>query len=221
LLICLINTFTAPGFPKKLDDILRTCRATEKPKLTATPSTPIQKPARRQLFTPNTGYEDDTAAKKIVEQAIDLDSLDQLENVYLPGTNVHKRVQEVKKQLGIAVESPKAKPVFKLPTPQATPTPTMPKSVDRNRKVQAAPRINGNGKHSFIKSLDSQISRELCDNEAYFFRENFNRNKEELAKRLYNIFNAKVFDNKLDVPVTWSKLLRNTAGRCKNKQRCV
>lgn len=153
----------------------------------------------------------------IVQQALDLDSLDQLENVYLPGTNVHKRVQEVKKQLGIAIESPKAKPIFKLPTPKATPTT---KSVKRNKKVET-PRLLGNQKYSFIKSLDSNISRELSDNEAYFYRENFNRNKEELAKRLYNIYNAEVFDNKLDVPITWSKLLRNTAGRCSNKQRCV
>ncbi|KAM8720349.1 hypothetical protein ACLKA7_006400 [Drosophila subpalustris] len=207
----------SPGFPKKLDDILRTCRATVKPKLCATPSTPISTiPTRRQLFTPNTGYEDDQEAKQIVDQALDLDSLDQLENVYLPGTNVHKRVQEVKKQLGIAIESPKAKPIFRLPTPQTAPPA---KPVERNRRLATTPRHNANRKCSFIKSLDSNIGRELCDNEAYFLRENFTKNKEELAKRLYSIYNAEVFDNKLDVPITWSKLLRNTAGRCKNKKK--
>ncbi|XP_034490288.1 acidic repeat-containing protein [Drosophila innubila] len=206
----------SPGFPKKLDDILRTCRATVKPKLCATPVTPITtNPTRRQLFTPITGYEDDKEAKMIVEQALDLDSLDQLENVYMPGTNVHKRVQEVRKQLGIATESPKPKPNFKMPTPKATP---IAKSMERNKKVET-PKLDRNRKCSFIKSLDSNIGREYCDNEAYFFRENFNRNKEDLAKRLYSIYNAEVFDNKLDVPITWSKLLRNTAGRCKNKRR--
>lgn len=216
--------FTAPKFPKRLDDILRTCRASDKPKLPATPtsqspSTPaLANPTRRQLFTPNTGYEDISSAKRIVDQALDLDSLDQLENVYLPGSTVHKRVQEVKKQLGIAVESPKAKPIFKLPTSQ-TATPS--RSAARARKVQngpSAPRNNA-GKCSFIKSLEPQITRDRCDNEAFFYRENFNRNKEQLAERLYDMFNEQIFNNELKVPITWSKLLRNTAGRCKNKKK--
>ncbi|EDW65153.1 germ cell nuclear acidic protein [Drosophila virilis] len=217
----------SPKFPKRLDDILRTCRASDKPKLLATPtsqspSTPaLANPTRRQLFTPNTGYEDISSAKRIVDQALDLDCLDQLENVYLPGSTVHKRVQEVKKQLGIAVESPKAKPIFKLPTPQ---TATSAKSAARARKVQngaSAPRNNNTSKCSFIKSLEPQITQDRCDNEAFFYRENFNRNKEQLAGRLYDMFNEQIFNNELKVPITWSKLLRNTAGRCKNKKKLL
>ncbi|XP_064556741.1 germ cell nuclear acidic protein [Drosophila montana] len=216
----------SPKFPKRLDDILRTCRASDKPKLPATPkptspSTPaLSNPTRRQLFTPNTGYEDISSAKRIVDQALDLDSLDQLENVYLPGSTVHKRVQEVKKQLGIAVESPKAKPIFKLPTPQTAPPA---KSGERAKKVLnglSTPK-NIASKCSFIKSLEPQISRDRCDNEAFFYRENFSRNKEQLAARLYDMFNEQIFNNELKVPITWSKLLRNTAGRCKNKKKLL
>ncbi|XP_062138352.1 germ cell nuclear acidic protein isoform X2 [Drosophila sulfurigaster albostrigata] len=221
----------SPKFPKKLDDILRTCRATVKPKMCATPSAPSTPstpatplnvdlpPTRRQLFTPNFGYEDENAAKAIVERALDMNNLDELEIFYQPGSTVHKRVQEVKRQLGIAVKSPKAKPIFKLPTtttPQVTPSRT---PSSRQPKQKQTPQVRGSGKCSFIKSLEKDVSREYADNEAYFYRENFKRNKEELTTRLYDMFNEKVFNNKLQVPIVWSKTLRNTAGRCRNKRK--
>ncbi|KAH8284298.1 hypothetical protein KR044_010051 [Drosophila immigrans] len=207
----------SPEFPKKLDDILRTCRATVKPKMCATPLTPATpsnehpKPARRQLFTPNIGYEDEQEAKAIVERALDMDNLDELEIYYQPGSTVHKRVQEVKRQMGIV--TPKGKPIFKLPTPSRKPTARQPKP-----KTPQVREING-GKCSFIKSLEKDVSRERADNEAFFYRENFKRNKEELAKRLYDIFNEHVFKNRLEAPIVWSKTLRNTAGRCRNKRK--
>lgn len=215
--------YTAPKHQRRLDDILRTCRASDKPKLPATPTmtttmtTPSSNPTRRQLFTPNIGYEDTSEAKRIVDQAIDTNSLDQLEIVYLPGTNVHKRVQEVKRQLGIGVVTPKAKPVFTVPTPKTAPPA---KTVERAKKVPATnTKIVSGGKCSFLKSLEPQISREHCDNEAFFYRENFAKNKEQLATLLYNMFNAQVFNNELSVPLIWSARLRNTAGRCKNKNK--
>ncbi|KAH8387218.1 hypothetical protein KR093_005635, partial [Drosophila rubida] len=209
---------TAPAFPKKLDDILRTCRATVKPKMAVTPSIGNMPPTRRQLFTPNFGYEDDESAKEIVARALDMNNLNELE-IYQPGSAVHRRLQDVKRQLGI--ESPKGKPVFQLPTtPQATPSRTLalpkPKPKPKTPQPQVVP---PSGKHSFLKSLESEVSREQADNEAYFYRENFKRNKEQLAKRLYDIYNEHVFKNKLDVPVVWSKTLRNTAGRCRNRRR--
>ncbi|KAH8241139.1 hypothetical protein KR032_008030 [Drosophila birchii] len=174
---------------------------------------------RRQLFTPNAGYEDDNEAREIVAKALDLDMLDDLENDYLPGTPVHKRLQEVKRNLGIGkataaaaeTKTPKGSSIFKkLPTPKATP-----KTTARKKKTAPEPV----GKYSFLKSLEGQVSREKADNEAYFYRENFAKNKELLAQHLYKLFNAQVFNNELDVPLTWSKLLRNTAGRCINKRK--
>lgn len=177
------------------------------------------------MFTPNTGFEDDKEAREIVDRAVDLDMLDELEKEHLPGTPVHKRLQEVKKKLGIAQETPKATPIFKLHTPQtAPPKPTAPpKSTARKPKQlpKQAPPVAESRKCSFLKSLEGQVSRERADNEAYFYRENFARNKDQLALHLYKMFNAQVFNNELDVPITWSKLLRNTAGRCMNKRKWV
>ncbi|XP_020806197.1 uncharacterized protein LOC110182493 isoform X1 [Drosophila serrata] len=206
----------SPKLHRRLDDILRSCRATTKAKLPATPPPP-QATTRRQLFTPNAGYEDDNEAREIVDKALDLDMLDELENDYLPGTPVYKRLQEVKRNLGIEPETPKGTPIFtKLTTPQTAPPP---KSTARKKKTVQPVQVEPRGKCSFLKSLESQVSREDADNEAYFYRENFAKNKELLAQHLYKMFNTQVFNNDLDVELTWSKLLRNTAGRCMNKRK--
>ncbi|KAH8397794.1 hypothetical protein KR222_001786 [Zaprionus bogoriensis] len=212
----------SPPFPKRLEDILRTCRAKDKPKLIATPKTPdtfvtpkaTEKPTRRQLFVPNTGYEDENAAKRIVDEALEMGTLDDLEVVYTPGSTVHKRLQEVKRQLGIAVISPKSKPIFPLQTPR----------TPKERTKKAAPERPTAGQErggvcSFLKSLDAAVERKYCNSEAYEFRQNFAKTKEALTKRLYDMYNQEVFNNKLDVPIVWSKRLRNTAGRCMNKRR--
>lgn len=173
-----------------------------------TPAT-SSNPTRRQLFTPITGYEDSSEAIKIVDQALDLNSLEQLESIYLPGTNVHKRIQEVKKQLGMGVSTPKAKPVFKKRRPQRTPPPA--RAVVKNSKNMKVTEPCG-----FLKSLEPQISRELCDSEAYFYRENFVKTRDSLTNVLYNMYNHEVFNDELDVEISWSTRLRNTAGMCRN-----
>ncbi|XP_072519954.1 germ cell nuclear acidic protein [Salminus brasiliensis] len=45
---------------------------------------------------------------------------------------------------------------------------------------------------------------------------NFKQNKEELTKKLYQLYNTSVFDSKLptDMSVTWNTKLRKTAGYC-------
>ncbi|XP_017055050.1 uncharacterized protein LOC108097331 isoform X2 [Drosophila ficusphila] len=219
----------SPKFHRRLDDILRSCRASAKAKLPATPAP--QATTRRKLFTPNTGFEDETEARAIVNRALELDMLDELEGDYLPGTPVHKRLQEVKKKLGIPQQvptTPHESPILKLLTPQTAPPkslaplkiPGPPKSTARKPKKQKELPTNMAGrKCSFLKSLEGQVSRDLADNEAFFYRENFAKNKEQLAQHLYKMFNTQVFNNELDVPITWSKLLRNTAGRCMNKRK--
>lgn len=68
----------------------------------------------------------------------------------------------------------------------------------------------------FLKSLEPQISRELCDSEAYFYRENFVKTRDSLTNVLYNMYNHEVFNDELDVEISWSTRLRNTAGMCRN-----
>ncbi|XP_017065913.1 uncharacterized protein LOC108104387 isoform X2 [Drosophila eugracilis] len=219
----------SPKLHRRLDDILRSCRANIKKKLPSTPAP--QATTRRQLFTPNAGFEDENEAIAIVDKALDLDMLDELESDYMPGTPVHKRLQEVKKKLGIVQEvqvTPMQSPILKLLTPQTAPskaparpkTTATPRSIIRKPKkqIELAPIING-GRCGFLKSLEAQVSRDCADKEAIFYRENFAKKKEQLAHHLFQLYNTKVFNSELDVPITWSKLLRNTAGRCSNKRQ--
>lgn len=53
----------------------------------------------------------------------------------------------------------------------------------------------------------------LCHPDAKKYRENFKQNKEELTTILYDMYNNKVFDDKLDVTIIWNKKLTTTAGR--------
>lgn len=54
----------------------------------------------------------------------------------------------------------------------------------------------------------------MCHPDAIKFRKSFNPNKGELTEILYKLYNEKVFENKLSIPITWNKKLTSTAGRC-------
>lgn len=56
---------------------------------------------------------------------------------------------------------------------------------------------------SFLKSLDVTLNKSLCHPEALMYRENFKLKKQDLTEKLYKLYNDKVFDNRLDVPVNW------------------
>lgn len=94
-------------------------------------------------------------------------------------------------------------------------------------------------KYGFLKSLDGRyfnfffcrkiyfyiftflvcVAKSLCDPKALCYRENYRTKKEELANLLYELYNEKLFEKKLDVPLQWNKKLCNTAGRCLNKKK--
>lgn len=61
----------------------------------------------------------------------------------------------------------------------------------------------------------------LCHPDAKKFRDNFKSHKEELTKILYNLFNEKVFENKLALDIIWNKKLTTTAGRFHGKKKYV
>lgn len=180
-----------------------------------TETTPTTNPTRRQLFVPNTGYEDEATARMIVDRALEMDALEDLENVYMPGSTVHNRVQEIRRQLGIAVESPKSKPIFPL---TELPSASTGRS-NRKAKTKTPAAVKKSGVCSFLKSLEGSVDPKDSDPEALNYRQHFAKKKEELVKRLFDMYNQTVFDNKLDVPIVWSKRLRYTAGRCINKTR--
>ncbi|XP_013793631.1 mucin-4-like [Limulus polyphemus] len=71
-------------------------------------------------------------------------------------------------------------------------------------------------KESFIASLSSFVPVNKANCEAVDFRTHFKSKKEQLTKRLYNMYNEKVFNNELpsDLSITWNPRLRKTAGCC-------
>lgn len=52
------------------------------------------------------------------------------------------------------------------------------------------------------------------------YRLDYKNQKEELCKKLYELYNEKVFDDKLprDMPIEWNIRMRGTAGYCYNKK---
>lgn len=105
----MIFSITDVDFAKKLENLLKTYKYEDKPKITATPASKT----KRKLFTPNFGDEaeeipeEDTS--KILFSNNDNDNL----NVRLIGKMplVNKQLDSVKSNL----------PIFKLPTPGKTP----------------------------------------------------------------------------------------------------
>ncbi|KAF5277771.1 hypothetical protein FQR65_LT03751 [Abscondita terminalis] len=69
---------------------------------------------------------------------------------------------------------------------------------------------------SFLASLSGTVKLSQCDPSARIFRGNFKGYKDELLKRLFKLYNDKVFDNKLpeDILFEWNDRMRGTAGFC-------
>lgn len=101
--------------------------------------------------------------------------------------------------------------IYDLPAPR---TATKIKSTENITNT----RINF-GNYGFLQSLDVTLNKQFCHPEAVFYRENFKSKKEELTTKLYELFNAKVFENKLDIKIVWNKKLTQTAGRCHNSRK--
>lgn len=69
-------------------------------------------------------------------------------------------------------------------------------------------------KHSFLKSLEPCVSKSVAHPDAIYYRDSFKSSKEELSSKLFEIYNKKVFNEELQVPISWNKKLLTTAGRC-------
>ncbi|GJQ86446.1 hypothetical protein Trydic_g10353 [Trypoxylus dichotomus] len=72
------------------------------------------------------------------------------------------------------------------------------------------------GPLSFLASLSGCIPIDKCDASARIFRSTFKTSKEELARKLFNLYNDKVFNNSIpnDTLLEWSDRMRGTAGFC-------
>ncbi|XP_056643015.1 germ cell nuclear acidic protein-like [Diorhabda sublineata] len=72
------------------------------------------------------------------------------------------------------------------------------------------------GYFSFLASLSENVPISKCDMSARIFRNNFKKFKNELSKKLFKLYNDKVFDNILpeDMPIEWNDRMRSSAGFC-------
>lgn len=75
---------------------------------------------------------------------------------------------------------------------------------------------SSNQKFSFLASLTASVQIDLCDNSARLFRENYKAYKEQLAQKLFKLFNETIFDLKIpeDTQLEWNDRMRKTAGMC-------
>uniref|UniRef100_A0A1A9UHY7 SprT-like domain-containing protein n=1 Tax=Glossina austeni TaxID=7395 RepID=A0A1A9UHY7_GLOAU len=219
---------TDKKFISNLEEILRTCRRNEKPKL---PCTPQSSKTKRKLFTPCRDYEDfesesEKQASLSKAKALLNDDDDLLHDLAIEpfdkrGTS--KRLPLVNKQLQ-SVKS--GKPIFDIQSQEfkncnqaynpLVLSALQPKSLSEKGKTLT---FTPPYKYTFLKSLDVCVSKSFCHPEALSYRENYHTQKQELSKVLYDLFNEKVFNNKLEVQVIWNKRLCSTAGRCLNKKK--
>lgn len=73
---------------------------------------------------------------------------------------------------------------------------------------------------TFLESLSNTVPINQAHQDAKKYRLNYKNYKEELCKKLYKLYNEKVFDNKLpqDMSIEWNVRMRGTAGYCYNKK---
>ncbi|NXS00612.1 ACRC protein, partial [Oxylabes madagascariensis] len=133
--------------------------------------------------------------------------------VFHPSTaeNIKPPCKDVK---GEGVKTPKPKSISLQETPSMIRTPA---------------RIPGN--ESISCSQSAKTEKRVCSvpgcflqdlsNPASHYVKYFKKNKEELAQKLYKLFNSTIFEQKLpgNMAISWNKKMRKTAGYCVTGQR--
>jgi len=93
--------------------------------------------------------------------------------------------------------------------PAKTPN-TVPKLSSQNQPKTPT------GTLTFLASLTENTPINRCHPESLPYKKNYKRNKEELARRLYNLYNKECFNYLLpaDMKIDWNVKLTKTAGLC-------
>lgn len=132
----------------------------------------------------------------------------------------HSHYEEEEKSELIAKKSDEKENEAPKEMPILAKKPSTPRVVQKTPKVQSSASKNRFGPLGFLKSLDVEANRNLCDPNALYYRDNYKTKKHELAQKLFKLYNEKVFENALlNVDIKWNKKLLNTAGRCHNSRR--
>nr|XP_054497246.1 germ cell nuclear acidic protein isoform X1 [Agelaius phoeniceus] len=139
-------------------------------------------------------------------------------SVFQPSTteNIKPPCKDAQPVKGEGVKTPKPKSISLQGTPSMITTPA---------------RIPGNGSVSCSQSAKTEKRLRVCSvpgcflqdlsNPASHYVKYFKKNKEELAQKLYRLFNSTIFEQKLpeDMEIIWNKKMRKTAGYCVTGQR--
>ncbi|XP_054145777.1 germ cell nuclear acidic protein [Melozone crissalis] len=139
-------------------------------------------------------------------------------SVFQPSTaeNIKPPCKDAQPVKGEGVKTPKPKSISLQGTPSMITTPA---------------RIPGNGSVSCSQSAKTEKRLRICSvpgcflqdlsNPASQYVKYFKKNKEELAQKLYRLFNSTIFEQKLpeDMEIIWNKKMRKTAGYCVTGQR--
>ncbi|XP_014162029.1 acidic repeat-containing protein [Geospiza fortis] len=139
-------------------------------------------------------------------------------SVFQPSTaeNIKPPCKDAQPVKGEGVKTPKPKSISLQGTPSMVTTPA---------------RIPGSGSVSCSQSAKTEKRLRICSvpgcflqdlsNPASHYVKYFKKNKEDLAQKLYRLFNSTVFEQKLpeDMEIIWNKKMRKTAGYCVTGQR--
>ncbi|NWW34084.1 ACRC protein, partial [Panurus biarmicus] len=129
------------------------------------------------------------------------------ENIKAP----RKDAQPVK---GEQVKTPKPESISRQETPSMVMTPSR---IPENEPVSC---LQSAKTEKRICSVPGCFLQDLS-NPASHYVKYFKKNKEELAQKLYRLFNSTIFEEKLpdNMVIIWNKKMRKTAGYCVTGQR--
>ncbi|NWH85297.1 ACRC protein, partial [Aegithalos caudatus] len=135
--------------------------------------------------------------------------------VFQPSTteNIKPPCKDAQPVKGEEVKTPKPKSI----SLQETPSMITPARIPGNNSVSCSQSAKTEKR---VCSVPGCFLQELS-NPASHYVKNFKKNKEELAQKLYRLFNSTIFEQKLpeDMVITWNKKMRKTAGYCVTGQR--
>ncbi|NWX36872.1 ACRC protein, partial [Notiomystis cincta] len=135
--------------------------------------------------------------------------------VYQPSTteNIQRPCKDPQPVKGEGVKTPKPKSI----SLQETPSMITPARIPRNESINCTQSAKTEKR---VCSVPGCFLQDLS-NPASQYVKHFKKNKEELAQKLYKLFNSTIFENKLpeDMVITWNKKMRKTAGYCVTGQR--
>uniref|UniRef100_A0A1B6DXM7 SprT-like domain-containing protein n=1 Tax=Clastoptera arizonana TaxID=38151 RepID=A0A1B6DXM7_9HEMI len=88
--------------------------------------------------------------------------------------------------------------------------------LPKSSNTRTSPRLT----LSFLSSLSEITGNMKCHPEAVIYKKEYKKKKEELACKLFYLYNKEIFESKLpsDMSIQWNARMRSTSGFCYNKR---